>query len=114
VVVGPRSALFTPFPNLRLIVVDECHDDSYYQSEGLPYYHAREAAVAYARLAGAVCILGSATPDITSRYQAEQGRWRYLHLPERILAHQEAVRLYRTPVPAARGAALQAAGSSGR
>jgi primosomal protein N' (replication factor Y) len=92
VVVGPRSALFTPFPDLRLIVVDECHDDSYYQSEGPPYYHAREAAVAYARLAGAVCILGSATPDLTSRYQAEQGRWRYLRLPERILAHHEAVR----------------------
>ncbi len=91
VVVGPRSALFTPFPNPGLIVVDESHDDSYYQGEGLPYYHARKAAVAYARLAGAVCLLGSATPDIVSRYQAAQGGWRYLHLPGRILAHRQAV-----------------------
>jgi primosomal protein N' (replication factor Y) len=90
-VVGPRSALFTPLPNLGLIVVDECHDDSYYQSETLPHYHAREAAVLYARLAGAVCLMGSATPDITSFYHSQQGEWRYLHLPERILAHRQAV-----------------------
>ena len=94
VVVGPRSALFTPFPRLQLIVVDECHDDSYYQGEGPPYYHALQAAVAYARLAGAVCVLGSATPDLTSRHRAEQGQWRYLQLPERILAHHEAVRAH--------------------
>jgi len=90
VVVGPRSALFTPFPNLGLIVVDECHDESYYQDEP-PFYHARQAAVAYARLTGAVCLLGSATPDITSTYQAAQKRWRYLRLPERILAHRQTV-----------------------
>jgi len=92
VVVGPRSALFTPLPNLGLIVVDECHDDSYYQDDP-PTYHAREAAIAYARLAGAVCLLGSATPDITSAYQAAQGSWRYLRLPARILAHKEAVQI---------------------
>lgn len=91
VIVGPRSALFTPLPRLGLVVVDECHDDSYYQGEGQPYYHAREAAVAYARLAGAACILGSATPDVGSRYRAEAGRWTYLHLPARILAHRQAV-----------------------
>jgi len=90
-VVGPRSALFTPFPNLGLIVVDESHDDSYYQSETLPYYHARQTAVDYARLAGAICLLGSATPDLVSRYIADQGRWRYLHLPDRILAHRQVV-----------------------
>jgi primosomal protein N' (replication factor Y) len=90
VVVGPRSALFTPFARLGLIVLDECHDSSYYQSEP-PFYHAQEAAVAYARLAGAVCLLGSATPGITHTYQAVQGRWRYLRLPERILAHRAAV-----------------------
>jgi len=72
VMVGPRSALFTPFPKLGLIVVDECHDDSYYQDETPPYYHAREVAVSYARLAGAICLLGSATPDIVSRYRAIQ------------------------------------------
>lgn len=91
VVVGPRSALFTPLPELGMIVVDECHDDSYYQDDP-PFYNGREAAVAYARLAGAICLMGSATPDITSAYQAAQGVWRYLRLPARILAHQEAVR----------------------
>lgn len=90
-VVGPRSALFTPLERLGLIVVDECHDDSYYQSEAPPYYHAREAAVRYAGLAGAVCLLGSATPDLTSMYRAEAGRYRYLQLPARILAHRQAV-----------------------
>jgi primosomal protein N' (replication factor Y) len=90
-VVGPRSALFTPFPNLGLIVVDECHDDSYYQSEAAPVFNARETAVTYARLSGAVCLMGSATPDVTSVYQGEQGAWQVLHLPERILAHRLAV-----------------------
>jgi primosomal protein N' (replication factor Y) len=91
VIVGPRSALFTPLPRLGLIVVDECHDDSYYNSESPPFYHAREAAVTYAHLAGAACILGSATPDLASQYRASEGRWTYLHLPARILAHRQAV-----------------------
>lgn len=90
-VVGPRSALFTPFTKPGLIVVDESHDDSYYQFESAPYYHAREAAVHYARLAGAVCLLGSATPDMTSTYRCRQNEWHYLHLPARILAHRQAV-----------------------
>ncbi len=98
VIVGPRSALFTPSPNLGLIVVDECHDDSYYQSEP-PFYHAREAAVMYARLAGAACLLGSATPDIVSFFRAETPgvsqrpgvRYQYSSLPARILAHRQAV-----------------------
>lgn len=91
VMVGPRSALFTPFPNLGLIVVDESHDESYYQSEAAPHYHAREAAVEYAKIAKACCILGSATPDITSMYRSQKGNWRYLGLPTRILAHRNAV-----------------------
>jgi primosomal protein N' (replication factor Y) len=91
IAVGPRSALFTPFPNPGLIALDEFHDDSYYQSETLPHYNAREAAVSYARTVGAVCVLGSATPDITSRYRAEKGEWRYLSLPARILAHRETI-----------------------
>jgi primosomal protein N' (replication factor Y) (superfamily II helicase) len=91
VVVGPRSALFTPFPNLALIVVDESHDESYYQDTNLPYYHASDVAVAYARLIGALCLQGSATPDLVHRYQAQQKRWHYLHLPARILAHNQAV-----------------------
>jgi primosomal protein N' (replication factor Y) len=92
VIVGPRSALFTPLPDLCLIVVDECHDDSYYQDDP-PFYHGRDTAVTYARLAGALCLLGSATPDMTSTYRASQGEWRYLRLPARILAHKEAVQL---------------------
>ncbi len=91
VIVGPRSALFTPLPNLGLIVIDECHDDTYYQGEIQPFYHARRAAVAYAELTGAICLLGSATPDLGSQYKAELGQWRYLHLPARILAHKQAV-----------------------
>jgi primosomal protein N' (replication factor Y) (superfamily II helicase) len=70
VIIGARSALFAPLPNLGLIVADECHDSSYYQSEP-PFYHAVNAAQTYARLAGAVCILGSATPSVSQRYQAE-------------------------------------------
>jgi primosomal protein N' (replication factor Y) len=91
-VVGPRSALFTPFSNIGLIVVDECHDQSYYQAETPPSYHARETAVAYARQVKALCLMGSATPDIVSTYKASQGDWTGLSLPERILAHKEAVR----------------------
>jgi primosomal protein N' (replication factor Y) (superfamily II helicase) len=90
-VVGPRSALFTPFSRLGLIVVDECHDDSYYQSEIIPYYHAREVAIVLSQLTGAVCLLGSATPDLSSTYRCKQGEWIYLALPSRILAHHEAV-----------------------
>jgi len=70
VIIGARSALFTPLPNLGLIVADECHDSSYYQSEP-PFYHAVNTGKTYARLAGAVCILGSATPSVSQRYQAE-------------------------------------------
>jgi len=92
VVVGPRSALFTPFENPGLVVVDEFHDDTYYQADIPPSYHARDAAVRYARLAGAVCLLGSATPDIVSQYLAEQGDYQKLSLPQRILAHRQAVR----------------------
>jgi primosomal protein N' (replication factor Y) len=91
VVVGPRSALFVPFPRLGLIVIDEFHDDTYYQSELQPHYHARDTAVTYSQIAGAVCVLGSATPDIVSRYKAGQKKWHYLSLPLRILAHHQAV-----------------------
>jgi primosomal protein N' (replication factor Y) len=74
-----------------VIIVDEFHDDSYYQAEIPPYYHARQLAVMYAHLAGAVCVLGSATPDVESRYRAAVGEWQYLGLPARILAHKQTV-----------------------
>jgi len=70
VIIGARSALFAPLPNIGLIVADECHDSSYYQSEP-PFYHAVGAAQMYARLAGAICVLGSATPTIEQRHQAD-------------------------------------------
>ncbi len=82
-VIGPRSALFTPFPNPGLIIADECHDSSYYQAEP-PFYHAIEAAKAYARLCHAVCLLGSATPTVPQRYEAEAGEIVRLELRQRI------------------------------
>jgi primosomal protein N' (replication factor Y) len=88
---GPRSALFAPLANLGLIVVDECHDTSYYNAEFPPFYNARMAAVTYARLCSAVCLLGSATPDLESRHMAEQGKWELINLPARILAHRAAI-----------------------
>ena len=88
VVIGPRSALFAPLPNIGLIAMDECHDGSYYQSEP-PFYHAVFAAQAYGRLTGAVCILGSATPSIVQRWDADSGASIRLDLPNRIASAQE-------------------------
>jgi primosomal protein N' (replication factor Y) len=70
VIIGARSALFSPLPNVGLIVADECHDSSYYQADP-PFYHAVTAAQMYARLTGAVCILGSATPTVVQRFRAD-------------------------------------------
>ena len=86
VVIGPRSALFSPQPDLGLIVLDEEHDSSYKQSEPAPRYHAREVALEIARQSGAVVILGSATPDITTSYRASTGELEYLEMPRRIRA----------------------------
>jgi len=93
VIVGPRSALFAPLARLGLIVLDECHDGSYDQDDNPPSYHAVSAALTYARLTGSVIILGSATPEITQRYQAQEQGWTVLSLPNRILAHREQVSL---------------------
>jgi primosomal protein N' (replication factor Y) len=87
VVVGPRSALFVPFPRLGLIVLDEEHSTSYKQPR-TPHYHARDAAIALGRVAGAPVILGSATPDLVSYHRARQGRYRLLRLSKRILGHR--------------------------
>lgn len=83
VIIGARSALFAPLPNIGLIVVDECHDSSYYQSEP-PYYNAVTAAQEYAKLCGAVCVLGSATPTIEQRFLAEQNQITRIDLPNRV------------------------------
>ncbi|MBE7465772.1 MAG: primosomal protein N' [Planctomycetes bacterium] len=84
VVVGARSALFAPLPRLGCVVVDEEHEGSYKQ-DSAPRYHAREAAVERARLAGAVAILGSATPALESAQAARTGRYERLELPGRVL-----------------------------
>jgi len=84
VIIGARSALFVPLPNIGLIVADECHDASFHQSEP-PFYHAVNAAQMYARLCGAVGVLGSATPTIEQRYQADHKQIQQLDLPRRIV-----------------------------
>jgi primosomal protein N' (replication factor Y) len=83
VIIGPRSALFAPLPDVGLLVVDECHDASYYQSDP-PFYNATGAALTYAEISGALCILGSATPSVVQRYQAEVGRSIRLQLTQRV------------------------------
>ena len=87
VVVGARSALFLPYRNLSLIVVDEEHDGSYKQEEGI-IYHARDMAVARARFEKLPVILVSATPSLESYYNARQGKYDEVLLPVR---HAEAV-----------------------
>ena len=84
VVIGARSALFSPLNNLGLIVVDEEHDASYKQWDMTPRYNARDAAVVKANLYNCPIILGSATPSIESRYNAETGKYEFLELKERI------------------------------
>ena len=80
--VGARSALFLPFPNLKLIVVDEEHDASFKQEEGF-IYHARDLAVARGKIEEAAVVLASATPSLETLRNAEQGRYRWLRLSSR-------------------------------
>lgn len=82
VVIGPRSALFVPFANLGLIIIDEEHETSY-KSESPPKYHARETAIERARLAGASVVLGSATPSVESFMRAKEGQYQMLTLTKR-------------------------------
>ena len=81
-VIGPRSALFTPLPKLGLVVIDEEHEDSYF-SETTPRYHSVEVARQLARLSGAGLILGSATPSLDSYFQAKKGFYRLENLSSR-------------------------------
>jgi primosomal protein N' (replication factor Y) len=82
VVVGARSALFLPFDNLGLVIVDEEHDQAYKQEDGVSY-NARDMAVVRARIEAATIVLASATPSIESRVNADLGRYRHLTLPSR-------------------------------
>ena len=83
VIIGPRSALFTPFKDVGLIVIDEEHEASY-KSETTPRYHAREVAGELARLHGASLVLGSATPSLESYYKAKTGEYGFFTLKERL------------------------------
>lgn len=83
VMIGPRSALFTPFPRLGVIVIDEEHEGSY-KSENAPRYHAREAAIERARMCGAFVVLGSATPSVDSYERTKEGLYRLYELPLRV------------------------------
>lgn len=87
VVIGTRSALFAPLPNLGLIVLDEEHDASYKQAE-TPHYHARTVALELAQRVGATVILGGATPDVETYHRAARDEIRLLELPKRILGHR--------------------------
>ena len=87
VVIGPRSALFAPQPDLGLIVIDEEHEWTYKQDIS-PRYHTRNAAIKLAELSRAVVVLGSATPDVETFYRAKSGDYRLLELPQRITPHE--------------------------
>ena len=83
VAIGARSAVFAPFKNTGLIIVDEEHENSYKQDEGLRY-HARDVAVVRAKFSSAVAVLGSATPSLESYYNARNGKYEYLRLADRV------------------------------
>lgn len=84
IVIGPRSGIFSPLQNLGLIVVDEEHESSYKQFDAIPRYNARDVALVRAHQLGAVVLLGSATPSIESYYNAQQGKYTLLELPQRV------------------------------
>jgi primosomal protein N' (replication factor Y) len=84
VVIGSRSALFSPLPDLGLIILDEEHESAYKQSEHKPTYHAREVAITLGRILHVPVVLGSATPSIETFYHAEQKEYALVELPGRI------------------------------
>jgi primosomal protein N' (replication factor Y) len=98
VVVGARSALFLPYANLGLVVVDEEHEAAYKQEDGV-HYNARDMAVVRGRIEGCPVVLASATPSLETRVNVERGRYRRVDLPERFggraLPHIRAVDLRR-------------------
>jgi len=83
VVAGTRSAVFAPVSDLALVIVDEEQDSSYKQEE-TPRYHARDVAVMRAKMAGAVVVLGSATPSLESYYNAKKNKYALMELPDRV------------------------------
>ncbi|MFC1953796.1 primosomal protein N', partial [Chloroflexota bacterium] len=90
VVIGPRSAVFAPLPDLGLIVIDEEHEWTYKQTDKSPRYYARQVAIKLAEIVGAKVILGSATPDVESYYHAQKGDYHLLQLSERVTPWENA------------------------
>ncbi len=88
IALGARSAIFSPLPNLGLIIVDEEHDASYKQRDLAPTYHGRDVAVMRAKLLNATVVLGSATPSLESFFNAKQGKYRLNTLMKRPLSAQ--------------------------
>ncbi|MFO8010289.1 MAG: primosomal protein N' [Dehalococcoidia bacterium] len=86
VVIGSRSAIFSPQPELGLIVIDEEHEWTYKQHDKSPLYHARDVALKLAEITGAIVILGSATPALESYHRARKGDYQLIELPERVCA----------------------------
>ena len=84
VLLGTRSALFAPMPDLGLVILDEEHEWTYKQADTQPRYHARSTAVTLGRLLGATVALGSATPDVATHHAVERGRVRLLSLHDRL------------------------------
>ena len=83
VIIGPRSALFTPFPRIGTIIMDEEHESSY-KNESMPKYHTREVAEKIASMQNGVVVLGSATPSLESYYQVKEGKYRLYELSRRL------------------------------
>ncbi len=105
VVVGARSALFLPYADLGLIIVDEEHDQAYKQEDGA-HYHARDMAVVRAHIAKIPIVLASATPSVESEVNARKGRYQRVALPSRFggqhMPHIEAIDMRRAPPPRGR------------
>lgn len=89
IIIGSRSALFVPLPSLGLIVIDECDNSSYDESERAPFYQAVSTAEALASVSQAKLLLGSATPSVEQTFTAKRGDWKLLQMPRRVLAHRQ-------------------------
>lgn len=93
IVVGPRSALFTPFEKLGLIIIDEEHESAY-KSESVPRYHTRDVAMELARISNASLILGSATPSVESYYRAQNGEYELFTMNKRAVENSRLPQVY--------------------
>lgn len=89
IIIGPRSALFTPFQQLGLIILDEEHENSYFSEKMMPHYHSRDVARMISKQKGAALVLGSATPDIVTYHAALAGEYELLSLPRRAVEGAE-------------------------